>query len=208
MSLTLGKSFDRSYSIRIPFLNGHYNLTVFYNKKSTFLLFGLEDDFPQTKNIERLVKISMFKNLETSKFCETFVKTHNFKKSTLDISNQFHELNPDYAHEISFLFNESIILSKVEIHDKILYDTLNLYGFTIVSHSNEFVYVIAERQHISKSLNKKIVRTSGIQISTSDAMSVIDDYNEDKNKGKMTFDNCHTNNHDRIILLENQDSEN
>ncbi len=187
MSLTLGKSFDRRYEIRFPFLNGFYNLSIFYNKKSTFLLFGVEENFPNNRNVDRIKKISMYKNLETSKFCETFIKLHNYKKSTLDIVNQYKELNPDYSNEILFLCNESVVLSKIEINDRILYDTLNIYAFTLTSNSTEFIFLIAERQHISKSFNKKIVRTIGIQITTPDVINVIDQFSEDRNKGKISL---------------------
>jgi hypothetical protein len=200
MALCLGKSFDRRHEIRIPFLNGHYNLSIFYNKKSTFLLFGVEEDFTNNKNIDKLTKISMYKNLESSNFCETFIKLHKYKKTTLDILNQYKELNPDYSHEISFLFNESISLSKIEINDKIFYDTLNLYGFTMISHSDEFVFVIAERQHISTTLNRKIVRSAGIQISTTDCLNVLQQYDADRNKGQMAL-NQHNHFEDNVVVL-------
>ena len=63
MGLILGKSLDRSYNIRIPFLNGYYNIGVYFNKRSTFLLFKIDPDFPRRHEIDRSSKISMFKNL-------------------------------------------------------------------------------------------------------------------------------------------------
>ncbi|KKL73566.1 hypothetical protein LCGC14_2073550 [marine sediment metagenome] len=44
MSLSLGKSFDRNYNIRVPFLSGNYNIGTYLNKKSSFLLFSVEPD--------------------------------------------------------------------------------------------------------------------------------------------------------------------
>ncbi len=179
MALKLGKSFDRNYNLRLPFLNGFYNIGVFLNKKSTFLLFSV-DSAVRSSNETEGVKINMFKNLESSKFCETFLELHNFRKSTLDILNQFKCIRPEYYHEVSFIMNETLNFSKVEVdEDKTLFDCLNIYGFTLNSYQNEFIFLITERQNIVKKLNRKIVRTSGIQIGTSQALHMLNDYHEE-----------------------------
>lgn len=173
MGLKLGKSFDRNYNLRIPFLNGFYDIGVFFSKNSNFLLFSI-DPINQINSSGN--KVNMFKNLESSRFCETFIKLHNFRKSTLDIVNQFHEVKPEYFSDISFILNESIQLSKVIVHDKPLYDCLNIYGFTLNSYHDEFIFIITERQNIAKNQGRKIVRTSGLQISTSGALQMMDDF--------------------------------
>jgi len=179
MALKLGKSFDRNYNLRIPFLNGVYDIGIFFNKKSTFLLFSVDPGKIHSSESEG-IKINMFKNLESSKFCETFLELHNFRKNTLDILNQFKCIKPEYYHEVSFVLNETLNLSKVEVdEDKTLFDCLNIYGFTLNSYQNEFVFLITERQNIVKKLNRKIVRTSGIQIGTSQALNMLSDYHEE-----------------------------
>jgi hypothetical protein len=188
MALSLGKSFDRNYNIRVPFLNGFYYIGIFFNKRSTFLLFSVD---PALKSAEpEGIKINMFKNLESSKFCETFIELHNFRKNTLDIVNQYKCIKPEYYHEISFIMNETINLSKIELEDdKTVFDCLNIYGFTLNSFSTEFVYIITERQNIVKKLNRKIVRTSGIQIGTTQALGMLNDYhNESRNSGKAGYE--------------------
>lgn len=177
MSLKLGKQFDRNYNIRIPFMRGFYDIGIFYNKKSTFLLFSVEQGL---RGFGEGAKINMFKNLESSKFCETFIELHNYRKSTLDILNQFKCIRPEYYHEVSFLINESIVLSKVQIDDKDLYDCLNIYGFTLNTYMSEFVFLLTERQSILKKFRRKIVRTSGLQIATSQALDMLNDYHTEK----------------------------
>lgn len=186
MSLKLGRSFDRNYTIRLPFLNGYYDIGLFYNRKSTFLLFNVESGLHESEN--EGVKINMYKNLESSKFCETFLELHNYRKNTLDIINQFKCLKDEYSHEISFILNETITLAKVEIDDRVFYDSLNVYGFTMNSYNNEFIYVITERQNIVKKLGRKIVRTSGLQIATSSAMKMLNEYHKDSLLGKAGFE--------------------
>ena len=178
MGLKLGKSFDRNYNLRIPFVDGFYDIGIYFNKRSTFLLFSVDAGVRSTGS--EGIKINMFKNLESSKFCETFLELHNFRKSTLDILNQFKCIRPEYYHEVSFVMNETLNLSKVEIdEDKTLFDCLNIYGFTLNSYQNEFIFLITERQNIVKKMNRKIVRTSGIQIGTSQAINMLNDYHEE-----------------------------
>ena len=182
MSLKLGKSFDRRYDLRVKFLNGFYDIGLFFNSKSTFLLFSVDQGVRVSEDVG--IKINMFKNLVSSKFCETFVELHNFRKNTLDILNQFKSIRAEYQHEISFIFNETLILSKVELYDRDLYDSLNIYGFTMNSFMNEFIFILTERQNISKALGKKIVRTSGLQISTAQALKTLDEFHKDSLSGK------------------------
>ena len=121
----------------------------------------------------------MYKNLASSKFCETFIKLHNFKKQTLDIINQYDSVKPEYQSDISFLMNETIILSKVDVNDKELFDLLNIFVFTLNPYQNEFVFLLTERHNILKRLGKKVVRTSGIQIATNSALQLLDEYHQD-----------------------------
>jgi len=175
MPLTLGKSFSRNYRLRIPFLDGHYDIGVFFDKKSTLLLFSIDPIFHDAE-FKRNVKVNMFKNLESSKFCETFLNLHNYRKTTLDISNQFDSIKPEYYSDLSFVFNESLTLSKVEVGERTFYDQLNIYGFTMNSHINEFLFLLTERHNIVKRLGKKMVRTSGLQIATTPALDMLEDY--------------------------------
>lgn len=178
MSLKLGKSFNRNYTIQIPIMNGYYNMGIYFDKKSTFLLFKIEPDFENT-TFKHNVKINMFKNLEASKFCETFIELHNFRKNTLDIVNQFKKIKDNYTHNVSFILNETITLSKIHLEDKNVYDTLNIYGLTMEGFNDEFVFIITERQNILKRLGKKIVRTSALQIATTPSLDMLEDYHQE-----------------------------
>ena len=188
MGLKLGKSFNRCYNIRIPILKGFYNIGIYFDKRSTFLLFRLDPDFSKAEEYKRSVKIGMFKNLESSKFCETFIDLHNFRKNTLDISNQFDRIKPEYTSDVIFAFNESIVLAKVELEDKSVFDCLNIYGFTMNSYAEEYIFILTERHNIQKRLGKKIVRTSGLQIATGPSLEMLDDYHRERlTAGKSNF---------------------
>lgn len=202
--LHLGKSFNRHYEMRIPFLEGFYNLGIFYNKNSVFLLFNIKPDFSNQKIIDNKygIKVSMFKNLESSKFAEIFLNLHNFKKKTLDIVNQFNSVKSEYQQDISFILNESITLSRIEIDDRKFYDKLNIYGFSLKAYNNEFVYIIAERQNVLKRLERKVIRTTAIQISTSQSLDLIEEFYQEYNEHKkLNINKMSINKSSEIIKL-------
>ena len=206
MGLQLGRSFNRNYTVRLQFLDGFYNVGLFYNNKSSFLLFSVESDFTQTKSkeLKHSIKVNMFKNIESSKFCETFLSLHSYRSQSLDIINQFKEIKPDYTNDINFLFNESLILSKINVENNTLYDTLNLYCFTLTPYSNEFLFLIAERQNIISKLQKKVVRSSAIQIATSPALAMIEEYFEEARESKILNVTKRVPS-DEIIVLETRE---
>lgn len=177
--LNLGKVLNRNYAIRLPFLSGSYDINIFFNKKSSFLLFSIEPDFRDDVNINYGTKVSMFKNLQSSKFCETFLNLHNYRGKKLDIINQFESIKNEHQGDIHFIFNESINLSKYEFDNKTFYDSLQIYGLTLVTHPNEFIFIIAERQNIIQKLNKKIVRTTAIQIGTNNSISMLNEFHDE-----------------------------
>ena len=173
MNLTLGNKFNRNYNLRIPFTSGYYNVGIFFDKRSAFVLFGMDRE---EGNDTISTNISMYKNLESSKFCETFIKLHNYRKNTLDIVNQFSGIEPEYTNDIVYNFNETMILSKINIGNKELFDQLTVYGLTMNLHSDDFIFIIAERQNINQKLGKKFVRTTGVQIATAASIKTLDEY--------------------------------
>lgn len=175
MSLTLGKQFDRNYNLRVPFLNTFCNIYIFFSKKSPLVLYNIDQD--NKAELDKSVNVKMFKNLTGSTFCETFLNLHNYRKNNLDIVNQFHDVKSELSSDISFICNESINLSKIIIEDRTLFDILTVYGFTLTSYINEYIFVVTERQHINQNLNKKIVRTTGVEISTNESSEYIKDIN-------------------------------
>ena len=184
--LRLGKKLNRSYSIRLPFNNGFYNVTVFFDKGNTFSLFSIDSDFDATSKTPGMIK--MFKNIEASKFCDVFLELHNFKKETLDIVNQFDRVRPEYTSDISMILNETITLSKIKVLDRDIFDTMNLYGFTILPYVEEFFFLIAERHSIMRKLGKKVVRTTAMQICTHNTSKILDDfYEESKRAGLIDY---------------------
>ena len=176
-SLELGKSFDRSYSLKTRFLDGAYDITIFFDKKSPLVLFKVNPNFYYSSSmLDHSIKISMYKTLEGSKFCETFLELNTYRNNNLDIKSQFQKIKYNHIEDINVILNETINLRKLILGNKSIFDSLKLFGLTLSLYQNEFFFLIAERQKVSKSLNKKIVRSCGLQISTITSLGVLDEY--------------------------------
>jgi len=188
--LTLGKSLNRNYNLRLSFLDGYYNIGLFFNNKSTFLLFSVDSDFSQSESTElkENIKINMFKNVESSRFCETFLNLHNYRSKSLDILNQFKEIKPEFTNDVNFILNETIVLGKIVVDENIFFDQLLIYVMTMPAYHNEFIYLIVERQNIVPKLKKKIVRTSSLQISTSRSLSLVEDFYRETKKSEKVYE--------------------
>lgn len=201
MPLELGKSLDRSYNLRIPFLNGFYKIGIYFHKNSNFLLFRADPEFPSSESTFG-IKINMFKNLETSKFCETCLELHNYRGDNLDISNQFDRVKDDYYNEVVFVLNEAITLSKYKVDNKEYFSQVMFYGLTLSAFETEYLFLIAERQHIISKLQKKVVRTTAIQLATSRSLKIIDEYYGDYKTSMITRHNNPVLDTQKIIKLE------
>ena len=97
----------------------------------------------------------------------------------MDISNQFDRIKDDYYSEVVFVLNESITVSKYVVEDKEYFSQVMFYGLTLSAYETEYLFLIAERQHILSKLKKKVVRTTAIQLATSRSLKIIDDYYTD-----------------------------
>lgn len=170
--LTFGTKLNRSYSLYLPFAGKYESITIYFHKGNTSIGFKPDHNLQElSKNGN--ISITMYKDLKKSTFASTFLDIKDFTSDTLNIKNQFSNVLDPFKEKIQYIANESIKLSKFEIDDgkKVLENLLYVYTFTFTDYDNEYLFVLAERQHIDTLLCKKFVRTSGIQISTLDCLN-------------------------------------
>lgn len=172
MSLTLGKIFDRSYNVRVSINSSEKNIGVFFTRHNSFVLF----DIPKDENAEQTgCIIRTFKNLKESMFVSTFLDMHDFTAKNLDIRNQYNNIKQTYKNDIRNSINETVIMSKIKLNNDDIYDSLVLYGFTLSCYSEDFLFLIAERQFIHRRLERKIVTSTGLQIATPSGLEFLDE---------------------------------
>ena len=168
--LTFGSKLNRSYNLYFPFLGNYVTVSVFFNKSNTSIAFKTE---PRFNDNENKINVTNYKDLKQSIFSSTFLDIRDFKSDNLDIRSQFSNILPEFRDKINYISNESIKLSKVQTDNGSFDNLLYIYSFTFADYTDDFIYILAERQHIDTVLNKKIVRTSSIQICTSDCQQMV-----------------------------------
>lgn len=189
--LTFGTKLNRSYSLYLPFCGNYVTTTVYFHKGNTSIGFK-PDHSLQDMTKDGNVHITTYKDLKKSLFASTFLDIRDFTSDTLNIRSQFSNVLEQFKEKIQYIANESIKLSKFDIGEgKILENLLYLYTFTFTDYDNEFLYILAERQHIDTVLQKKFVRTSAIQIVTQscldDMLKIAEHY---KGFSVNDFENC------------------
>lgn len=168
MSITFGNKVNRSFSMYVPFNGDNVSFKVFFHKTNTYLGFTTDHSLSNmVRNGEAATHI--YRDLNQSSFASTFLDIRNFSSPNLDIRCQFSNVLEQYREKIQYLSNETIKLAKYsnpKNPKKTFESLLYIYAFGFSDYPDDFLYILAERQHIDLFLNKKLVRTSALQIST------------------------------------------
>jgi len=170
--LNFGSKVNRSYSLYLKFLEDYITVTAFFNKTNTFIGFTTDHKISNLCKEDK-VKSHIYTDLKQSSFATTFLDIKDFKSNNLDIRCQFSNVLEKYRDRITYVANESVKLAKYpnpSHPEKSLESSVYFYVLTFSDYSDEFLYVLVERQHIDISLAKKLVRTSSIQIATPDCL--------------------------------------
>lgn len=179
--LTLGNKLNRSYSIYLPFMEDHCEISILFNKTNSFIGFNLDQThYVQSRNGD--IKSFLFPELTRSAFATTFLDLKDLRTKNLDIKQQFYNIKSEFKNRIHYETNETIKLTKVVTPKGDFDSTLYIYVFRFTDFGNNFLYTLVERQHIDIVLDKKIVRTAGIQLSSNEAnedlVTMVQSYNQ------------------------------
>lgn len=161
--ITFGSKFNRRYSIYFPLFDDNIVLEIFFNRNNPNVAFSLDKNtYNQIKDDDNIC-YNLYGDITNSSF-SNFLVIENIKTTYLDIVNQFSDVKNEYKDRIQYLTNESIKVCRVNTKNGEFDSMLYMYGFTCADFLNEYLFLIAERQHIDNKLNKKIVRSYGLQL--------------------------------------------
>ena len=165
--LTLGSKLNRMYSLNLPFMKDFCGIEILFNKTNSFIGYNVDQyNYIKSKNNE--CKCFIFSDLAQSAFATSFLDLRSFKSKNLDIKQQFNNILPDFRGRIHYESNESIKLSKIITPNGKVESCLYIYVFRLTDYGNDFLYCLVERHHIDIALDRKIVRTSAIQLSSNE----------------------------------------
>ncbi len=195
--LTLGNKLNRSYSLYLPFNGRSCEISILFNKNNSYLGFNIDhENHSAYKRGD--ITCYLFPDITKSSIASTFLDTRDMKNRTLDIKQQFHDIKREFKDRIQYECNETIKVSQVRINQNNLISGLYIYSFRFPDFGNDFVYVLAERQHIDVIMKKKIVRTAAVQLATNevheDLLDMIQQYNQQFLNKEKSIDDVIDNN--------------
>ena len=165
--LTFGNKLNRQYTLYLPFMDDHCEISILFNKLTSFIGINL-DQRNYLDSRDGLIKSTIFTDISTSAFATSYLDIRNYHSRNLDIKNQFNNILPEHKERIHYETNETCKLSKVHTNKGDLESCLYMYVFRFTDFGNDFLYCLAERQHIDSTLDRKIVRTIAIQLSSNE----------------------------------------
>lgn len=163
--LTFGNKLNRSYTLYLPFMNTNCEISILFNKANSFVGFNL-DQSNYIKSREGQIKSFIFNDLSRSAFATSCLDLRDYRSKNLDIKQQFNNILPAFKDKIHYETNETCKLSKIDTSKGKLESCLYIYVFRLTDFGNDFIFCLTERQHIDTQLDRKVVRTSAIQISS------------------------------------------
>jgi len=178
--ITYGPKFNRSYSQYLNFVDGPLTMTAFFHKNNTHLAFTIDRDVMNRVKAGD-IHSTIYKDLNDSSFATTFLVIKDFQSQTLDIKNQFSNIKPEFQDKIQYVTNEAIKLAKFPHPtqpNKHLESILFLYTFRFADYGDDFLYFLAERQHIDQAVGKKLVRTMALQVCTNQCYENLGEMNK------------------------------
>jgi len=192
MSLTLGKSFNRQYKLRLPFRDYFYDISVFYHTDINFNLFDINPIMKYNSNKDlKAVNINMFKNIESSDFCINCLdlKTINNRLS------KYENIKDEWKNDITCVGKERVNISSDNY--------LKVITFRIKSYNNikdDFIFLLVERKnYLKKYKDDRITTTlSGIQIATNSPI----DYIKSENQNQFISSTVITNDYDTNTIIK------
>ena len=170
----LNDKFNREYTLKLNFLNRDCELSVFFNKNNLYTAFSL-DQATYEKNKKKSNSSIIFFDLNKSLFAKTFLDLKNFNTNNIDIKNQYSSIYSQHRDIVGREFYENIVLdtTKVSWHNQLQDNSIKLNIFRLSLYESDFLFLLCERQLIDPVLGKKIIRTSGYQLSNDNAIKYI-----------------------------------
>jgi len=149
------------------------NFSISYCKKTPALKFQVDTLSPVFK--DNTVMISMFRNLDTSQFCQTFFDLETTKNDKFDYRFKFSGINRLFDRDI-FRFQKEKLDFNIPENGKSTNNYLLLLGWKTYAIEDELLYFFVQRRCYNNITRTNIIRTAGLQFATQRGLDTLDKY--------------------------------
>lgn len=144
-----------------------------YDKRSTALQFQLDSDNPLIK--KRIVKIQMFRNLETCKFCNLFFNIETLKNDSSDFRGRFVNVNNNFSRYL-LQFSKEMYDFQSNDKGKSSNNYMTVSGWKLHDSDNDLLFYFVQRKCYNDVTKMNVIRTAGLQIATERGLDILEKF--------------------------------
>lgn len=146
---------------------------VKYDKKSSALHFQLDSNSSLLR--DRSVKIQMYRNLETCRFCQLFFDMETRSEDGFDYRGKFQGIKQLYARHL-IQFSREKYDFQVNDKGKPSQNYMLILGWKLQDSDNDLLFYFVQRKCYNDATRTNIVRTAGLQLYTDRGLTFLDKY--------------------------------
>jgi len=174
LKLKMPENLDRAFVVNAFPLGISTKFTVLFSKQNPGLRFSIDSDSNKINN--KNIDITMFRNLESSKFCQSFFSLETKEDEKFDYKNKFHGCNKQYEKNIFKYTQERIDLQMSTKADRPSNNYLLILGFKLFDLDDNLLFFFVQRRIFNSITKLNIIRTTGLQFSTKTGLIALDKY--------------------------------
>jgi hypothetical protein len=146
---------------------------ILHHKMTSAIQFCVNTNTNPLKNQE--VNFAVFRDLNNSTFCRTFLSYENLNNTTHDYQNKFLGVRRSYEKYVIPFFRE-----KVELHiqdsNKPSLNYMIVFGWKLQDINDDLMFYLVQRKCFNNITKKHIIRTAGLQFATKSGLDVLSAY--------------------------------
>ena len=165
------------------------NFVVSHSKQTTALQFQVDSNASCISTGD--VIISMYRNLENCKFCQTFFQLETKKTDSIDFRGKFSGVNRQFDRDIFSFLKEKLDLqlSDSTKNGKPHYNNyLLILGWKLFGLEDDVLFYFIQRKAYNTVLRSQIIRTAGLQFATKRGIDALEKYHEKSINGMTKVD--------------------
>ena len=166
---------DRSLTLNTFIQKKNIFFSVCHNKVNSPLQFQIDPNCDLIKSGK--IEVATFRNLNKSKFCETFLNLDNRQDEKIDYQNKLLGMNRYYEKHIFHFLKEKYIFHLSEVK-KPTNNYLLIIGWKIYCYEEDYNFFFFERRCYNNITRNNILRTAGLQFATKKGLEALDNYYE------------------------------
>jgi hypothetical protein len=151
------------------------HFTIIHNKQNTALQFQVDSSVPFIQKGE--VTVSMYRNLENCKFCQTFLMVESQKNDKYDYRCKFSGINRSFEREMYQFTRERLDFQmNTNGGGNKSNNYLMIMGWRIFGLEDDLLFFFIQRKCYNTVTRTNVIRTAGLQFATKRGTESLEKY--------------------------------